>query len=96
MSPTHSKGSPPPPFKVENPQGLVAGSLARHLENYKQFKQFSEWHLDIIRNGLKIPFVSEPPPIDLPNRPLSPEDQEFADSEISRLLLLNAISEVQS
>lgn len=76
---------------------LTAGSMHNSLSSH-----LSAWHkidspvhvIDWIQHGIQIPFVSQPKPFVLQNRLCNSKESAFIDAEVSRLLLLDCVEEV--
>ena len=71
------------------------GRLKAHLAHW-QSAEASEYILDVVTNGYKLPFKTMPESVELENNRSARENKDFVSSEISNLLRKGCIREVDS
>ena len=85
----HSDGNPSPPEGVQ-------GKLKPQLTYWKTVLKASNFIVDVIESGYKIPFIFDPPPFYAPNNRSSLEHSKFVQSAIADLLRKRCIAEIYS
>ena len=71
------------------------GKLKRNLNFWREVTKPSDFILDIIESGYKIPFHTTPDPYHINNRSSALRNKSFVESQIQKLLKSGSILEVQ-